>query len=295
MMRADGRRSARPGRAGRISFAPPVGRTPDASSLPAADGPGLPGPRGDASAGPDENDVYVLTEPEHTADEVAQAYAEIPPVTYRPPADRWAELPITASILGKGEGTLRVVMLGDSIVNDTSRSRWDDLLRASYPKCRIVRTTCVRGGTGCWWYKEPGRVKRYVLDHNPDLLDHRRDQPPRRRRRDPRRDPPGAPGPALRRIAHDGGLRAGGPARRPAVAIRRRSEGDRLPRPAEAAGRRGTRGVPGHDRLVGALHPRVGQGPRLVQARRDPRQHPGRAGHRPYPGGAPGAAGGPGR
>ena len=73
-------------------------------------------------------------------------------------------------MLGKGEGTLRIVMLGDSIVNDTSRSRWDDLLRASYPKCRIVRTTCVRGGTGCWWYKEPGRVKRYVLDLQPDLL-----------------------------------------------------------------------------------------------------------------------------
>ena len=119
---------------------------------------------------PDENDVYVLTEPEHTAEEVARAYAEMPPVRYRPPADRWAHLPTTASVLGEGEGTLRVVMLGDSIVNDTSRSRWDDRLRAMYPKCRIVRTTCVRGGTGCWWYREPGRVKRYVLDLQPDLL-----------------------------------------------------------------------------------------------------------------------------
>ncbi len=120
--------------------------------------------------GPDENDVYVLTEPEHTAAEVARAYAEMPPVRYQPPADRWDHLLVTASVLGRGEGTLRIVMLGDSIVNDTSRSRWDDLLRAAYPGCRIVRTTCVRGGTGCWWYKEPGRVKRYVLDFNPDLL-----------------------------------------------------------------------------------------------------------------------------
>ncbi len=125
---------------------------------------------GSLVAGPDENDVYILKDPEHTAEEVARAYAEIPPVRYRPPADRWAHLPITANVLGKGEGTLRIVMLGDSIVNDTSRSRWDDLLRADYPKCRIVRTTCVRGGTGCWWYKEPGRVKRYVLDLEPDLL-----------------------------------------------------------------------------------------------------------------------------
>ena len=125
---------------------------------------------GHSLAGPDKDDVYILTEPEHTSEEVARAAAEIPPVRYEPPADRWARLPITASVLGKGEGTLRIVMLGDSIVNDTSRSRWDDLLRAAYPKCRIVRTTCVRGGTGCWWYKEPGRVKRYVLDFQPDLL-----------------------------------------------------------------------------------------------------------------------------
>jgi hypothetical protein len=121
-------------------------------------------------AGPDENDVYVLREPEHSLDEIAKAYAAMPPVKYQPPADRWPNLPVTASVLGKGEGTLRIVMLGDSIVNDTSRSRWDDLLRKAYPKCRIDRTTCVRGGTGCWWFKEPSRLKRYVLDLNPDLL-----------------------------------------------------------------------------------------------------------------------------
>jgi hypothetical protein len=120
--------------------------------------------------GPDENDVYILTEPEHTAAEVAKAYSEMPPVRYQPPADRWDQLPIAASVLGKGEGTLRIVMLGDSIVNDTSRSRWDDLLRKAYPKCKIDRVTCVRGGTGCWWYKEPARLKRYVLDLQPDLL-----------------------------------------------------------------------------------------------------------------------------
>ena len=94
----------------------------------------------------------------------------MPPVKYHPPVERWKNLPITASVLSKGDGTIRIVMLGDSIVNDTSRSRWDDLLRKAYPNCRIDRTTCVRGGTGCWWFKEPSRLKRYVLDLNPDLL-----------------------------------------------------------------------------------------------------------------------------
>ena len=97
-------------------------------------------------AGPDENEVYVLRDPEHTLEEIAKAYAGMSPVTYRPPEDRWANLPITAAVLCHGEGTLRIVMLGDSIVNDTSRSRWDDLLRKTYPKCRIERTTCVAVG-----------------------------------------------------------------------------------------------------------------------------------------------------
>src|SRR5262245_5231784 len=57
-------------------------------------------------AGPDENDVYILTEPEHTLEEVARAYTDMPPVRYHPPADRWANLPVTASELGRGGGTL---------------------------------------------------------------------------------------------------------------------------------------------------------------------------------------------
>ena len=126
-----------------------------------------------ASAAPNEDEAYVLTRPERTPEQVEQAYAGIPPVRYEPPADRWKRLPRTATILGKEKGEpreLRVVMLGDSIVNDTSRSGWDGILQRHYPNCRITKITCVRGSTGCWWYKEPGRVKRYVLDHRPDLL-----------------------------------------------------------------------------------------------------------------------------
>lgn len=121
-------------------------------------------------AGEDENGVYVLTKPERTKEEAEKAYAEVPPVRFDPPADRWAHLPRTAGVLGRGTGDLRVVMLGDSIVNDTSRSRWEDVVQAMYPKCRVTKVTCVRGGTGCWWYKEAGRVKRYVLDFRPDLV-----------------------------------------------------------------------------------------------------------------------------
>ena len=125
---------------------------------------------GRAFAQADEDEVYVLTKPEHTMEVVEAAYAQMPPVRYAPPADRWRNLPRTASLLEKDGAELRVVMVGDSIVNDTSRSRWDDVLQKSYPKCKITKVTCVRGGTGCWWFKEPARVKKYVLDQKPDLL-----------------------------------------------------------------------------------------------------------------------------
>ena len=88
---------------------------------------------------------------------------------YAPPADRWKLLPRTLKRLQQGP-TLRVVMLGDSIINDTARSSWPLLLKRHYPKCRIRLTTSVRGSTGCWHYKAPGRVGAYVLDFAPDLV-----------------------------------------------------------------------------------------------------------------------------
>jgi hypothetical protein len=121
-------------------------------------------------AQPDENQVYVVTGPEHSVEEMSAAAREIPPVKYDPPADRWQHLPRTAAALAKPGGELRIVMLGDSIVNDTARSRWGDQLQARYPGCKISVVAVVRGGTGCWWYKEAGRVERYVVPQHPDLL-----------------------------------------------------------------------------------------------------------------------------
>ena len=118
----------------------------------------------------DENRVSVLTTHAYTKEQMKKAAAEIPPVKIETPSERWDRLPRTAGILGAGRGELRIVMLGDSIVNDTSQSRWDERLQDKYPSCKITKAAVVRGGTGCWWYKEPGRVKRYVLDLKPDLL-----------------------------------------------------------------------------------------------------------------------------
>jgi len=115
------------------------------------------------------DDGIIIRKNQRTLEQIEHIYSEISPVRYSPPANRWKNLPQTKPRLTVG-GTFRVVMLGDSIVNDTSRSSWNLLLEKSFPECKIAKITSVRGSTGCWWYKEPGRVQKYVLDHKPELV-----------------------------------------------------------------------------------------------------------------------------
>jgi len=96
-------------------------------------------------------------------------YATLPPVRYRPPADRWALIPRALGKLRKGE-PLRIVILGDSIGNDTGNSPFDRLIQRQYPGSRVTVVTSVRGGTGCPYYQEENRVQEYVVRHKPDLV-----------------------------------------------------------------------------------------------------------------------------
>jgi hypothetical protein len=115
------------------------------------------------------DDGIIITKNQRTLEQIDNIYSQIPPVRYNPPADRRKNLPLTKKFLSRG-GTFRVVMLGDSIVNDTSRSCWNLLVERRYPKFKIEKITSVRGSTGCWWYKKPGRVKKFVLDQKPALV-----------------------------------------------------------------------------------------------------------------------------
>ena len=96
-------------------------------------------------------------------------FATMPAFTFTPPANRHVHIPQTIQKLKAGQD-LKVVMLGDSIVNDTSHSYFEPLVERKYPGSRINVTTSVRGFTGMWWYKEENRLQSYVLDHDPDLV-----------------------------------------------------------------------------------------------------------------------------
>jgi len=96
-------------------------------------------------------------------------YVSIPPIDYTPPQGRWTRIPQTMEKLQNGP-SLKIVMLGDSIMGDTGSSQYERLLEREYPNCKVQRIMSLRGSTGCWWYKDENRVEDYVLKHEPDLL-----------------------------------------------------------------------------------------------------------------------------
>ena len=104
-----------------------------------------------------------------TLERIDAIYAAMDPIAYRSPANRFANIPKTMGKLRDG-GELRMVLLGDSIMGNTSGSSFELLLMRDYPKCKITKIASLRSSTGCKYYREANRVQDYVLKHNPDLL-----------------------------------------------------------------------------------------------------------------------------
>ena len=102
-------------------------------------------------------------------DYIDGVYAKMMPIQYKFPADRWKYLPRTMEKLRNGD-SLRIVLLGDSIMGDTGSSQFELLLNRAYPKCKVERVMSLRSSTGCSYYKDENRVQPYVLDKNPELL-----------------------------------------------------------------------------------------------------------------------------
>ncbi|QDT62807.1 SGNH/GDSL hydrolase family protein [Calycomorphotria hydatis] len=96
-------------------------------------------------------------------------YSKMDPIEYQPLAGRFQDIPKTMDKLRNG-GELRMVLLGDSIMGNTSASAFELLLMRHYPDCKINKIASLRSSTGCTYYQEDNRVQDYVLRHNPDLL-----------------------------------------------------------------------------------------------------------------------------
>jgi len=96
-------------------------------------------------------------------------YASLPPLHFQPPADAFQLLPKTAAALKEGK-PWRVVMLGDSIQNDSFNSVFQALVKRDFPQSQLDFIISVRGSTGCWYYQSPEHFADYVTRHQPDLL-----------------------------------------------------------------------------------------------------------------------------
>ena len=220
---------------------------------------------------------------ERTLEQVLKAYAQIPPVQYSPPVERWDKLPKTRKLLTEG-GTLHVVMLGRQ-----HRQRHQPLVlelhrRAAAPevpdredhvRARLHRLLVVQ-------VSRPGSEVRARSQARSGH--HRRHQSSQRRRVHPRSHPPDSGGSAARHPAHDGGLRLDRSARRttsgrrsPIQAATATTAKAWRSSPARSGRRSWTWRPPGPSTFV------IREGPGLVQAGRRPRQCPRRADPRPYP------------
>jgi hypothetical protein len=118
---------------------------------------------------PGEKDYYLFSTPERSLAQIAAIQSAMPAGRFTAPPHDWTHLQRTRRILREG-GDLRLLALGDSIVNDTMRSGWVAKLQEAYPKARIEATVYVRGGGGCQHYKEEQRLARNVIPRRPDLV-----------------------------------------------------------------------------------------------------------------------------
>jgi hypothetical protein len=95
-------------------------------------------------------------------------YDQLPAkLNYVPKATRWSRLPQTMQRLRQGQ-PLRVVMLGDSVQQDTANAPVDGFLKRLYPGATVELISSTRGGTGVQYYKD--HVQEFVLNYQPNLL-----------------------------------------------------------------------------------------------------------------------------
>ena len=96
-------------------------------------------------------------------------YGTLPQLSFTAPKDAMALLPRTSKALHDGT-PWRVIMLGDSIINDGFHSLFPALIKRDFPNSNFTWASSVRGSTGCWYYSRIDAFKQYVIDKKPDLL-----------------------------------------------------------------------------------------------------------------------------
>lgn len=93
----------------------------------------------------------------------------LPEHSFVAPEDAFDRLPRTRAKLKSGE-PLRVLMLGDSLMNDTYNGGFAALLKRDFPASDITVLLSVRGGGSTAHYRTMEYFRPFVLDQRPDLV-----------------------------------------------------------------------------------------------------------------------------
>lgn len=118
---------------------------------------------------PVEKDYYLFSSPCRSLEQIGRIQSEMPSGTFTLPPQDWKFLPRTRRTLREG-GQLRLLALGDSIVNDMMRSGWVGRLAEAYPGAGVKALVYVRGGGGCQHYREESRVAKFLAPQGPNLV-----------------------------------------------------------------------------------------------------------------------------
>lgn len=98
-----------------------------------------------------------------------RTYAKLPPLAFKPEGNPLALAPRTLAALKTGR-PWRILLLGDSIVQDTYHSQFPALVQRLYPEANVTWLVSVRGSTGCWFYQDEKNFADYVTRHRPDCV-----------------------------------------------------------------------------------------------------------------------------
>jgi lysophospholipase L1-like esterase len=150
-------------RPGDMMFDSPV-TFPESGALPSEFPPDV-----QVERDPAEKDYFIFESPCRSLEQIKAIQAAMPKGEFIAPKNDWKHLQRTHRILTE-DGELKILALGDSIVNDTMHSGWIALLREAYPMADISATVYVRGGGGNHHFREEQRVQKNIIPREPDLV-----------------------------------------------------------------------------------------------------------------------------
>ncbi len=113
--------------------------------------------------------MFETTTVEEAAAWCDEVYARLPPVMVKPSGDIFLSASETREALKTGR-PWRILLLGDSIAQDTFHAQFHALVKRTYPKCNVTWLISVRGSTGCWFYCKPENFAKYVAAYRPDCV-----------------------------------------------------------------------------------------------------------------------------